>query len=290
VKTLARSGVSAPTEVVDIRNALDAMRLVKDAAEIATMRRSAAIASGAHERAMRATKPGMMEYQVEAELLHEFRRNGAQAPSYTPIVASGANACILHYVENNRRMRAGELLLIDAGCEVDGYASDITRTYPVGGTFSPVQRDVYQLVLAAQSAATRAVKPGAAFDAYHFAALKVLVRGLIDFKLCKGSEAKVIETGDYKRFFMHRTGHWLGLDVHDAGDYARNGKPTTLAPGMVVTVEPGLYIRPAPKVPKAFWNIGIRIEDDVLVTKDGRDVITSPARTVRDIEALMAGE
>jgi Xaa-Pro aminopeptidase len=287
VKAQVRSGVSAPAEIQDVCTVLDNMRLLKDADEIKTMRRAAAIASDAHRRAMQTTQPGMMEYQVEAELAHEFRSRGSQAPAYTSIVAGGANACVLHYVENKDRLNDGDLLLIDAGCELNGYASDITRTFPVSGKFSAAQRDVYELVLAAQAKAIEAVKPGAVFEAYHDAALRVLVRGMIDFKLCKGSVDKVIETGDYRQFYMHRTGHWLGLDVHDAGDYKKNGKSVKLAPGMVLTVEPGCYIRPAKNVPKAFWNIGIRIEDDVLVTKSGRDVLTNPPKSVRDIEAVM---
>ena len=287
VKSQVRSGISAPAEIRDVCTLLDDMRLLKDADEIKTMRSAAAIASDAHRRAMQTTRPGMMEFQVEAEILHEFRRSGSQAPAYTSIVAGGANACVLHYVENKDRLHDGDLLLIDAGCELNGYASDITRTFPVSGKFSAAQRDVYELVLAAQAKAIEAVKPGAAFEAYHDAALRVLVRGMIDFKLCKGSVDKVIETGDYRQFYMHRTGHWLGLDVHDAGDYKKNGKSVKLAPGMVLTVEPGCYIRPAKNVPKAFWNIGIRIEDDVLVTKSGRDVLTNPPKTVRDIEAVM---
>lgn len=287
VKAQVRSGISAPTEIQDVRTLLDGMRLLKDADEIKVMRSAAAIASDAHRRAMQTTRAGMMEYEVEAELAHEFRRRGSQAPAYTSIVAGGANACVLHYVENKDRLNDGDLLLIDAGCELDGYASDITRTFPVSGTFSAAQRDVYELVLAAQSKAIEAVKPDASFEAYHEAALRVLVRGMIDLKLCKGSVDKVIETGDYRQFYMHRTGHWLGLDVHDAGDYKKNGKSVKLAPGMVLTVEPGCYIRPAKNVPKAFWNIGIRIEDDVLVTKSGREVLTQPPKTVREIEAAM---
>ena len=287
VKAQVRSGISAPTEIQDVRTLLDDMRLLKDADEIKVMRGAAAIASDAHRRAMQTTRPGMMEYEVEAELAHEFRRRGSQAPAYTSIVAGGANGCVLHYVENNDRLKDGDLLLIDAGCELDGYASDITRTFPVSGKFSAAQRDVYELVLAAQTKAIEAVKPNASFEAYHEAALRVLVRGMIDFKLCQGSVDKVIEKGDYRQFYMHRTGHWLGLDVHDAGDYKKNGKSVKLAPGMVLTVEPGCYIRPAKNVPKAFWNIGIRIEDDVLVTKSGRDVLTHPPKTVREIEAAM---
>ena len=287
VKAQVRSGVTAPDNIQDVRSVLDGMRLYKDNDELATMRRSGKIASDAHRRAMQTTRPGMSEYQIEAELLHEFRRRGAQAPAYTSIVAGGANACVLHYVENSQPLNSGDLLLIDAGCELDGYASDITRTFPVSGKFSPAQRDVYELVLAAQANAISAVKPNASFENYHEAALKVLVRGFIDLKLCKGSVDKVLESGDYRRFYMHRTGHWLGLDVHDAGDYKKNGKSIKLAPGMVLTVEPGCYIRPGKDVPKAFWNIGVRIEDDVLVTKTGRDVLTDPPKTVADIEQLM---
>ena len=289
VKAQVRSGVSAPAEINDVRNLLDDMRLIKDGDELATMRSAADISSDAHRRAMQTTKPGMMEYQIEAELLHEFRRRGAQAPAYTSIVAGGANACVLHYVENKAALKSGDLLLIDAGCELDGYASDITRTFPVNGKFSAAQRDVYELVLAAQANAINAVKTNASFELYHEVALKILVRGFIDLKLCKGSVDQVLESGDYKRFYMHRTGHWLGLDVHDAGDYKKQGKSVKLAPGMVVTVEPGCYIRPGKNVPKAFWNIGIRIEDDVLVTKTGRDVLTKPPKTVREIEHAMQG-
>ena len=287
VKAQVRSGVSAPAEINDVRNLLDDMRLIKDGDELATMRSAADISSDAHRRAMQTTKPGMMEYQIEAELLHEFRRRGAQAPAYTSIVAGGANACVLHYVENKAALKSGDLLLIDAGCELDGYASDITRTFPVNGKFSAAQHDVYELVLAAQANAINAVKTNASFELYHEVALKILVRGFIDLKLCKGSVDQVLESGDYKRFYMHRTGHWLGLDVHDAGDYKKQGKSVKLAPGMVVTVEPGCYIRPGKNVPKAFWNIGIRIEDDVLVTKTGRDVLTKPPKTVREIEHAM---
>jgi Xaa-Pro aminopeptidase len=237
---------------------------------------------------MRMAAPGMREYQVEAELLHEFYKEGARAPAYGSIVAAGANACVLHYRENSAELRRGELMLIDAGCELASYASDITRTFPIAGRFSAVQRDVYELVLASQEAAIRAVKPGADFIDYHDAATRVLVRGLIDFKLCKGSVDAVLEDNSYKQFYMHRTGHWLGLDVHDAGDYMQKGKWRKLKPGMVLTVEPGLYIRPAQNVPKAFWNIGVRIEDDVLVTAKGREILTAECpKRVKDVEAAV---
>jgi Xaa-Pro aminopeptidase len=288
VRALARTGVSAPTEIRDLRVVLDEMRLVKDAHEIATMRRAATISAGAHARAMRATHPGRMEYEIEAELLHEFRRHGSQFPAYWPIVASGPNACVLHYRENDRRMQSGDLLLIDAGCELDGYAADITRTFPVNGRFSGPQRDVYALVLAAQAAAVSEVKPGNGWNAPHDAAVKVLAQGFVDLRLCEGPLERVLETEDYKRFYMHRTGHWLGLDVHDAGEYKAAGDWKPLVPGMMLTVEPGCYIRPADNVPEAFWHIGVRIEDDVLVTATGCDVITAAApKQIADIEALM---
>ena len=291
VREQVRSGITAPTDIADVRVLVDGMRLVKDTYELDAMKLAASISADAHLRAMREARPGRMEYEIEAELLHEFRRRGAQAPAYQSIVAGGANACVLHYVENNCKLKAGDLLLIDAGCELDGYASDITRTFPVSGKFSPAQKDVYELVLAAQAAAIKAVRPGASFDNYHQAAVEVLARGLIDFKLCNGSLDKVLESGDYRRFYMHKTGHWLGLDVHDAGDYRNAGRWRKLAPGMVLTVEPGCYIRPARNVPKAFWNIGIRIEDDVLVTAAGREVLTGKApKSVRDIEAAMRPE
>jgi Xaa-Pro aminopeptidase len=227
----------------------------------------------------------LREYHLEAELLHEFREAGSQFPAYTSIVAAGANACVLHYRADTAPLRAGELVLIDAGCELDSYASDITRTFPIAGRFSAVQRDVYELVLAAQEAAIRMVKPSADFIDYHDAATRVLVQGLIDLKLCKGSVDAVLEDGSYKQFYMHRTGHWLGLDVHDAGDYMQKGKWRKLKPGMVLTVEPGLYIRPAANVPKPFWNIGVRIEDDVLVTAKGREILTADCpKRVKDVE------
>lgn len=289
VRAQARSGVSAPAEIVDVRLLLDEMRLFKSEGEIAIMRRAAEISSGAHRRAMRATKPDSTEYEIEAELIHEFRRHGAQSPAYHSIVAGGANACVLHYVFNDAPLRDGDLLLIDAGCELDGYASDITRTFPVNGKFSGPQRDLYELVLASQAAAIEAVRPGNHWNAPHEAALQVLVRGFIDFGLCKGTVDAVLESGDYRRFYMHRTGHWLGLDVHDAGEYKKNGEWRLLEPGMALTVEPGCYVRPADNVPEHYWNIGIRIEDDAVVTQQGCDIITQAApKSVADIEALMA--
>ena len=289
LRAQVRTGVSAPPDVADVRALLDNMRLIKAPDEIDTMRRAATISSGAHRRAMQAVRPGAMEYEVEAELLHEFRRHGAQSPAYHSIVAGGANACVLHYVFNNAKLHDGDLLLIDAGCELDGYASDITRTFPVNGKFSAAQKDLYELVLASQTAAIAAIRPGASWNDPHDAALKVLAQGFVDFGLCHGTLDAVLESGDYKRFYMHRTGHWLGLDVHDAGNYKQGDAWLALEPGMVLTVEPGCYVRPADGVPKHFWDIGIRIEDDAVVTATGCEIITHAApKTVADIEALMA--
>ena len=269
VRARVRAGIAAPERMHDVRAVIDDMRLVKDAHELGVMRRAARIAAAAHRRAMQRTRPGRYEYEIEAELLHEFRRNGAQFPAYSPIVAGGANACVLHYVANDALLRDGDLLLIDAGCELDGYASDLTRTFPVNGRFSAAQREVYEVVLAAQRAALESVRPGNAWNEPHDAAVKALAQGLIELKLLPGTLPEVIEKETYKRFYMHRTGHWLGLDVHDAGDYKRQGNWRALAPGMVLTVEPGLYIRAADDIPERLRSIGIRIEDDVLVTEAG---------------------
>ncbi|MGQ0579471.1 MAG: aminopeptidase P N-terminal domain-containing protein [Betaproteobacteria bacterium] len=288
VRAQVRSGVSAPAEIRDIRHFLDHMRQIKDPRELGTMRRAADISAEAHRRAMRATRPGMHEYEIEAEILHEFRRRGAQAPAYPPIVAGGANACVLHYVQNDAILKDGDVVLIDAGCELDGYASDLTRTFPVGGNFSGPQRDIYEIVLAAQAAAIAQIKQGAEWEDPHNAAVKVLAQGMVDLGLCKGTVDAVIESADYRRFYMHRTGHWLGLDVHDAGDYKRDGKWVKLEPGMVLTVEPGCYVRPGEGVPEQFWNIGVRIEDDALVTGNGCEIITAAApKKIEDIESLM---
>ncbi len=288
VRDRVRTGVAAPRAVKDVHVLLDEMRLIKGPEELAVMRRAAAISAGAHRRAMRAARPGRAEYEIEAELLHEFRRRGAQAPAYTPIVASGERTCVLHYVQNDGVLGDGELLLIDAGCELDGYASDLTRTFPVNGRFSGPQREIHELVLAAQAAAIAAVSPGAPWDAPHRAAVNVLAQGMIDLKLLSGGLAEVVETEAYKRFYMHRTGHWLGLDVHDAGDYKLQGGWRALAPGMVLTVEPGCYIRAGEGVPARFAGIGVRIEDDVLVTDAGAEVLTRDApKTPAEIEAWM---
>ncbi len=293
VRNMARSGLSAPAVIRDVRALLDPMRVVKDASEITIMRAAAAISTEAHKRAMRATRPGRHEYEIEAELLHEFRRGGSEYPAYTSIVAGGGNACVLHYVLNNAVLKDGDLLLIDAGCELASYASDITRTFPVNGRFNGPQRDLYELVLAAQAAAVAVTRPGTPYNLPHEAAVRVLAQGMLDLGLLSGSLDAAIELGDkreggYFRFYMHRTGHWLGLDVHDAGDYKRGDAWLPLAPGNMVTIEPGIYVRPAADVDERFWNIGIRIEDDALVTIDACELITAACpKSVSDIEAWM---
>ncbi|MBE0510518.1 MAG: Xaa-Pro aminopeptidase [Gammaproteobacteria bacterium] len=288
----SRAGVHAPGEFIALDHALHDMRLYKSSNEIKTMRRAAQIAAAAHMRAMQVCQPGMMEYQVEAELLHEFMREGAPSPAYPSIVGGGANGCILHYTENNAPLRDGDLLLIDAGCEYDYYASDITRTFPVNGRFSPAQRALYELVLAAQYAAIEQVRPGNHWNQPHEAAVRVLSAGLLELGLLKGKLDSLIKNEAYRRFYMHRTGHWLGMDVHDVGDYKVGEAWRVLEPGMVMTIEPGLYIPAGSKgVPKKWWDIGIRIEDDVLVTKDGCEVLTCDVIKEPDaIEAWMAGQ
>ena len=289
VRGRVRTGISAPEAVIDVRSGIAAMRLTKDAEELKLMRRAAEISSTAHRRAMSRARAGWYEYQVEAELTHEFLRSGAQAVAYPSIVASGPNACVLHYRDNNRQMQANDLLLIDAGCEFQGYATDITRTFPVGGRFSGPQKAVYELVLAAQLACIEAVGPGKPFHDYHRVAERVLAQGLIDLKLCEGTLDAVLESGAYKQFYMHRAGHWLGLDVHDVGLYRVDGESRLLEAGMVLTVEPGCYIRPADKVPEEFWDIGVRIEDDVLVTAQGSENLTGATpKSVAEVEAACA--
>jgi Xaa-Pro aminopeptidase len=297
VRAQSRSGVTAPARTHHLLALLDEMRLLKDESEQALMLRAATISGAAHLRAMRAARPGMFEYELEAELLYEFRRNGAQFPAYTPIVAGGANACVLHYSANNAQMVEGDLVLIDAGCEFDSYAADITRTFPVNGRFSEAQRTLYELVLRAQDAALAAIVPGRPYSDVHEAALTVLAEGMLDVGLLEraryGSVDNVMAERAYTAFYMHGTGHWLGLDVHDTGSYrdlARAEKPSRpLLPGMALTVEPGIYVRPAPGVPEQFWNIGIRIEDDVIVGESGARVLSGSApKTVAEIETLMA--
>ncbi len=319
VRGRERSGASCPAAQRDLGPLLAEMRLLKDATELATMRRAAQISAGAHARAMRFCAEryridphaAVREFEIEAELLHEFRRHGAQGPAYPSIVAAGANACVLHYAAGATELRAGELCLIDAGCELDGYASDVTRTFPANGRFTPAQRELYDIVHAAQEAAVLATRPGARqLDAHH-AAVRVLALGMLDSGLLDravaGDVDSVIESAAYRQFYMHGTGHWLGRDVHDVGEYlsldeapveqpdGAGGtvlkKPSRLLQaGMVVTIEPGLYVRPAEGVPERFWNIGIRIEDDAVVTAEGCELISRgvPAAAA-EIESLMRG-
>ncbi|MCW9089246.1 MAG: Xaa-Pro aminopeptidase [Gammaproteobacteria bacterium] len=286
----SRAGVHTPGEFIALDHLLHDMRLYKSATEVKTMRKAAQIASMAHQRAMRVCQPGMMEYQLEAEILHESMLHGARFQAYPSIVGSGANGCILHYTENESPLKEGELVLIDAGCEYECYASDITRTFPVGGTFSKAQRELYEVVLEANYAAIEQVVPGNHWNQPHEAALKVLTRGLVRLGLLKGRVDTLLKNEAYRPFFMHRTGHWLGMDVHDVGDYKVGEEWRVLEPGMVLTIEPGLYLTPAKGIAKKWWNIGIRIEDDVLVTKEGCEVLSREVPKEPDeIEALMAG-
>lgn len=281
-------GVHTPQEFVALDHLLHDMRLYKSRGEISAMRKSAKVAVEAHKRAMRITEPGLFEYEVEAEFRHEFRRNDAWV-SYSPIVAGGKNACILHYVENNVELKDGDLLLIDAGCELDYYASDITRTFPVNGRFSPEQRAVYEIVFEAQHAAIEKTLVGNHWNEPHDAAVRVITKGLKKLGLLEGSLPRLIKDGAYQPYYMHRTGHWIGMDVHDVGDYKVGDEWRMLEAGMVTTVEPGIYIGNSRKIPKAFRNIGIRIEDDVAVTNKGPDVLSKGLVTdPDDIESLMS--
>jgi Xaa-Pro aminopeptidase len=279
-----------PQELIALDHLLHDMRLHKSRAEIELLREAAHVAARAHVRAMRFCRPGRMEYEVMAELVHEFHMHSAEV-SYHPIVGGGPRSCILHYRDNNQQLKDGELLLLDAGCEVECYASDITRTFPINGRFTPEQRAVYDVVLEANRAAIEKVRPGNDWNEPHLAAVRVITQGLIRLGLLKGRLTKLERDGAYRRFFMHRTGHWLGLDVHDVGEYKIGDAWRVLEPGMVMTIEPGIYIAPGLKgVPKRFHNIGIRIEDDVLVTKDGAEVLTAAVpKEPSEIEALMAG-
>ena len=276
-------------ELVMLDHLVHEMRLFKSRAEIGVMSKAAQVSAAAHERAMRICRPGMAEYRIEAELLHEFSRAGCRAAAYPSIVAGGANACTLHYTQNSDKLRNGDLVLIDAGAEYECYASDITRTFPVNGKFSRAQRDMYSLVLAAQAAAIDTVAPGRTLDDVHMAAVRVLVEGLIDLGVLKGRAKRIIDNEKYKRLYMHRTGHWLGLDVHDVGNYRIDDQSRVLEPGMVMTVEPGLYVAPDDeKTPKRLRGIGIRIEDDVFVTKSGHEVLTAAApKSIEEIESIV---
>lgn len=287
----ARSGITVPGEFVALEHLLHDMRLFKSPAELAVMRKAADASVAAHVRAMQMCRPGLYEYQLEAELLHEFGRQGMRFPAYPSIVAGGANACVLHYTDNHSPLNDGDLLLIDAGAEHHNYAADITRTFPVNGRFSEPQRALYELVLEAQEAAIAKIKPGNHWNEPHDEAVRVLARSMVRLGLLKGKVDKLIEEETYKQFYMHRTGHWLGMDVHDVGDYKVGGQWRMFEPGMVLTVEPGLYVAPhSKKVDKRWRGIGIRIEDNVLVTDSGCEVLTQAApKSVAEIEEVMRG-
>jgi len=289
VRAKARTGVTPPREIVDPSVIVHEMRMRKSAAEIEAMLRAAEITAQAHARAMQVARPGRYEYEVEAELLRVFRAQGAERPAYGSIVGSGANATILHYRRNNRRMHAGDLLLIDAGAEFDYYACDVTRTFPVSGTFTPPQRAIYDVVLAAQLAAIEASRPGATLPEVHQRALEVLVDGLVTLGLIAGPVSEAIEQERYKPYYMHRTSHWLGMDVHDVGPYFVSKRPRVLEPGFVLTVEPGLYVSPGSPCDPTWHGIGVRIEDDVLVTAEGPHVLTSAIpKQATELEQLLS--
>ncbi len=290
VRARARAGATAPKEFSDINCLLHPMRLIKSHSELSLMAEAGRIAAAAHCRAMRICRPGLFEYQLEAEILHEFGHNGARHPAYNTIVGGGANGCILHYVSNDCRLNDGDLVLIDAGCEYQYYASDITRTFPVSGVFSPEQKALYEVVLAAQLAAIDEVRPGNPWNRAHDVSVEVITQGLLELGLLEGEPEALIAQGAYREFYMHRAGHWLGMDVHDVGDYKVDGQWRALEPGMVLTVEPGIYVSPDNSRVDAKWRgIGIRIEDDVAVTEKGCEVLTQGVpKTVADIEALMA--
>ncbi|HET9843255.1 MAG TPA: M24B family metallopeptidase, partial [Gammaproteobacteria bacterium] len=289
LQTQKRKGYLIPRQHIDSSSVLDALRLIKMPDEIALLEQAATISAHAHIRGMQTCKPEMVEYELEAEYRYEFLRRGAQDVAYTPIVASGPNACILHYINNNRKMRTNELVLVDAGCEYKGYASDITRTYPVSGKFTKDQQAVYEIVLAAQEAAIQVATPSYTWEKMQEAIVAILVQGLVDLKILKGDANYLIEQGAYKPYYMHQSGHWLGLDVHDAGDYKVHDAWRQLEPGMVLTIEPGLYFPQEDQtLPEKYRGLGIRIEDDILITAKEPQVLSQEVpKTVREIEQLM---
>ena len=290
LRSKARTGIHAPSEIVSLEHIIHEMRLIKSPLEIEYMRKAGHIAATAHCRAMRRCAPGLYEYQIEAEIMHEFISHGAQNPAYISIVAGGEHACVLHYIENKDILNSGDLLLIDAGAEYQYYASDITRTFPVSGQFNPAQRSLYELVLEAQLAAIEQIYPGNTWNAPHDTAVSILTEGLVSLGLLQGDLQKLIEDEAYKQFYMHRTGHWLGMDVHDVGDYKIDDEWRIFEPGMTLTVEPGLYISGECQTVDSKWRgTGIRIEDDVLVTESGCEILSSNApKTVSDIEHMCA--
>lgn len=290
IRSKAHLGAQPPKEFVALGHLLHDMRLYKSAAEVKVMREAAQISARAHVRAMQASRAGLYEFSLEAELDYEFRKGGAKMPAYGSIVASGRNACILHYQENDAPLKDGDLVLIDAGCEIDCYASDITRTFPVSGKFSAEQKAIYEVVLKSQEAAFAAIKPGNHWNQAHEATVRVITEGLVELGLLRGAVDELIAAEAYKAFYMHRAGHWLGMDVHDVGEYKVGGEWRVLEAGMALTVEPGIYVSPDNQtVAKKWRGIGVRIEDDVVVTKKGCEILTGDVpKTVADIEALMA--
>ena len=289
IRKLVRTGAAPPADFTDLAFLLHEQRLIKSAAEVRVMRKAGEISAAAHVRAMQECQPGRYEYHLEAAIQHTFAEHGARFPAYNSIVGSGENACVLHYTENASKMRAGDLVLIDAGCEYQGYAADITRTFPVSGQFSAEQRAIYDVVLEAQRAAIAKVRPGNTWNQPHDATVRVITRGLVKLGLLRGKERELIKAEAYRDFYMHRAGHWLGLDVHDVGEYRVDGRWRQLEPGMVLTIEPGIYIAADnTKVPKRWRGIGVRIEDDVVVTEQGCDVLTGDVpKRADEIEALM---
>jgi len=289
LKKQSRNGISAPGELVSLEHILHEMRLIKSAAELKLMRKAADVSCKAHKRAMQVCKPGLYEYQIESEIIHEFMQQGLRNTAYPSIVAGGKNACVLHYVDNEAKLKKNDLLLIDAGVECDHYAADITRTFPVSGKFNLAQKQLYQLVLDSQYEAIEHIYPGAPWNNAHDASVEVLTKGLVKLGLLKGRVSKLIKDEKYKQFYMHRIGHWLGMDVHDVGDYKVVGKWRLLEAGMVLTIEPGLYIPvDCDKVAKKWRGIGIRIEDDILVTEEGHEVLTHAVpKEIDEIETLM---
>lgn len=290
VRSRVRQGANPPTEFIALDPLIHEMRLFKSTGEVELMQEAADISARAHKRAMLAAREGRSEYHLEAEMLHEFMMAGSRAPAYNSIVAAGSNACILHYINNNQPLRDGDLVLIDAGCEYEYYAADITRTFPINGRFSKEQKALYDIVLKAQLEAIKVIRAGVAWDQPHDVTVRVITEGLVELGLLKGKPDDLIKSGAYRDFYMHRAGHWLGIDVHDAGSYQKAGAPRTLQPGMVTTIEPGIYVAADnKKVAKKWRGIGIRIEDDVLVTRKGNRVLTAAVpKTTQEIEALMA--
>lgn len=290
IRSKAKIGAHPPGEFLMLDHLLHELRLIKSTNEIKLMQQAAKISAEGHKRAMAYCRPGIREYELEAELLHAFTRNGSRAPAYTSIVATGDNACILHYIENDSEVKAGDLVLIDAGCEYGHYASDITRTFPANGKFSPEQKAIYNIVLKAQLAAIEAIRPGVPWDEPHNISVKIITQGLVRLGIMNGRPSQLIKSEAYKDFYMHRIGHWIGMDVHDVGDYKIDDDWRLLEPGMVTTVEPGIYISPSnKKVPKKWRGIGVRIEDDVLITRNGNKVLSAGIpKTIQEIESFMA--